>query len=164
MSSQYQEQWYHMKSPPQNSQQTQYTSQGQHKPEFGGKYTEVAIDEHVIPPYRKQTFKQKYLGGVKRTLRASAAVGCIVLIVNVSWLGYVRLHYGVVGGFGIIRQGECSEVKNLTTRCHLLINLLSTLLLTGSNAFMAVYSCPSRPEVDRAHQRGRFLNVSVLSF
>lgn len=166
MSSQYQPPWFPMQPPPQYSQQTQYASQGQeqHKPAFGGKYTEVAIDEHVVAPYRKQTFKQKYFGGVKRTLRAFAAVGCVVLVVNLSWLGYARSHYGIVDGFGVIRQGVCSEVKNLSTWYHLLINILSTLLLTGSNAFMAVYSCPSRQEVDRAHQRGRVLNVGGLSF
>lgn len=153
-----------MQSPSLYSQQTQYTSPGQQKPAFGGKYTEIAVDEHGVPPYRKQTFKQKYLGGVKRTLRVFAAVGCIILTINVSWLGYARSHYGIVEGFGVIRRGECSEVKNLSTWYHLLINILSTLLLTGSNAFMAVYSCPSRQEVDRAHQRGRFLNVGGLRF
>lgn len=164
MSNQHQSECFPVQSPPRYSPQSQYISQDQQKPAFGGKYTAVPVDEHAVLPYREQTFRQKYLGGVKRTLRAFAAVGCIVLIINVSWLGYARSHYGILDGFGIIRKGECSEVKNLSTWYHLLINILSTLLLTGSNAFMAVYSCPSREEVDRAHQRGRFLNVGGLSF
>lgn len=124
----------------------------------------VAGEQNAVPPYRKQTFKQKYLGGVKRTLRAFATVGCIILIINVSWLGYARVHYGIVDSHGTIREGECTEVKNLSTWYHLLINILSTLLLTGSNAFMAAYACPSRQEIDKAHQRGRWLHVGRLSF
>ncbi len=151
-----------MQSPPQYS--SQYPpSPGPQKPTLG-KYAEIAVDENGVPPYRAQTFKQKYFGGVKRTLRAFAAVACIVLIVNLSWLFYARSHYGITDGFGTIQQGECSEVKHLSTWYHLLINIMSTLLLTGSNAFMAAYSCPSRQEVDKAHQKGRFLHVGGLSF
>ncbi|KUJ16884.1 uncharacterized protein LY89DRAFT_733887 [Mollisia scopiformis] len=157
--------WIQMQSPPQFSEHNPYASSSSlNKPAFGGKYTEVAVDENSTPPYRKQNFKQKYFGGVKRTLRAFAAVACIVLFVNVSWLGYARTHYGITDGFGVIQQGDCDQVGMLSTWYHLLINILSTLLLTGSKAFMAVYSCPSRQEVDKAHQRGRYLNVGGLSF
>ncbi|KAF4628620.1 hypothetical protein G7Y89_g9538 [Cudoniella acicularis] len=161
MSGQYNSQWIPMQPPQWHSEASSPSSQ---KPSFQGNYTEVAGNEGGKSSYRTQTFMQKYLGGIKRTLRAFVAVACIVLIVNLAWLFYAKSKYGIVDGFGTIQSGECSKVKGLSTWYHLLINILSTLLLTGSNAFMAAYSCPSREEVDRAHQRGRFLHVGSLSF
>jgi len=112
---------------------------------------------------RKQTFNQKYFGGIKRTLRAFAAVACIVLLVNVTWLFTAKNKYGIKDGFATLRAGDCGSIKSLNTWLHLLINILSTLLLTGSNAFMATFCCPSRKEVDKAHARGRFLHVGSMS-
>lgn len=128
------------------------------------KYSEVPADESEVPKHRQQTFRQRYFGGIKRTLRAFTAVAVLVLLINVVWLCYAKSRYGIVDGYGTIRKGECSEVKSLNNWLHLLINILSTLLLTGSNAFMSAFSCPSREEVDKAHSRGRALQVGVLSF
>lgn len=139
----------------------QATRTSDRKSTIGGTYIEVSGEE--IPSYRKQSFRQKYLGGIKRTLRTFVSVACIVLIINVSWLGYAKAKYGIQNGFGTIRRGGCGNVKSLNTWLHLGINIMSTLLLTGSNAFMAAFSCPSRKEVDRAHQRGRFLHVGSFS-
>jgi hypothetical protein len=128
------------------------------------KYSEVPADESQASKYRQQTFQQRHFGGIKRTLRAFTFVAVIVLIVNVIWLVYAKTKYGIVDGYGTIRKGECSEVKQLNTWLHLVINILSTLLLTGSNAFMSAFSCPSRAELDREHARGRTLHVGILSF
>jgi hypothetical protein len=128
------------------------------------KYAAVSSDASEIANHRQQTFRQKYFGGIKRTLRLFTIVAIVVLIINVCWLIYAKAKYGIVDGYGTIRKGECSEVKQLNTWLHLVINILSTLLLTGSNAFMACYSCPSREEVDQAHGRSRSLHIGVLSF
>jgi hypothetical protein len=128
------------------------------------KYAEVPSDDSIAPPYHQQTFKQKYFGGIKRTLRAFTFVAFVVLIINILWLVYAKIKYGIVDGYGTIRKGECSEVKRLNTWLHLIINILSTLLLTGSNAFMACYSCPSREEVDQAHAKRKSVHIGVLSF
>ena len=112
-----------------------------------------------------QTFYQAQLGGLRRTLRFFLAVAVIVLIINISWLGYASTHYGGLReGYGSIQKGECGAAKRTNTWLHLLINVLSTLLLTGSNAFMSTYCCPSRKEVDVAHARRKWLHVGMLSF
>jgi hypothetical protein len=131
---------------------------------MSSKYIEVPTDEARVPTYRQQTFKQKYFSGIKRTLRAFTAVAVVVLVTNVCWLVYAKAKYGIVDGYGTIRKGECKDVKQLNTWLHLVINILSTLLLTGSNAFMACFSCPSREEVDQAHAKNRSIHIGVLSF
>ncbi|KAG9242504.1 hypothetical protein BJ878DRAFT_389642, partial [Calycina marina] len=87
----------------------------------------------------------------------------IILIINIAWLLDARSRYGIKDGFGILKHGKCDSIKSSDTWLHLAINVMSTLLLTGSNTFMAVFSCPSRKEVDKAHARGKFLRVGTLS-
>ncbi|PVH78040.1 hypothetical protein DL98DRAFT_636459 [Cadophora sp. DSE1049] len=127
-------------------------------------YTEVPNDEGKIPLYRRQTFRQKWFGGISRTLRAFVTVACIVLIINISWLIYAKAKYGIKDGFGTISRTSCDAVKSSNTWLHFFINILSTLLLTGSNTFMATFCCPSREEVDKAHQRYRWLHVGSFSW
>jgi hypothetical protein len=139
----------------------------QESPQDSSKPTKYFIQEteeahQPSPP--KQTVFQTHFGGLKRTLRFFLTVAIIVLVVNISWLGYAKTHYGGLdGGFGTIQRGDCDTAKKTNTWLHLLINVLSTLLLTASNAFMSVYCCPSRKEVDAAHRRRKWLHVGMLS-
>lgn len=112
----------------------------------------------------KQTWLQAHFGGLRRTLRLFLAVAVIVLIVNISWLIWAKTHYGgITSGYGIIQRGDCDAAKSTNRWLHLLINILSTLLLTGSNAFMSTYCCPSRKEIDKAHAQRKWLHVGMLS-
>ena len=112
----------------------------------------------------QQTVYQSQFGGLRLTLRFFLTVAILVLLINISWLLFASTHYdGLSKGVGSIQRGPCDAAKRTNTWLHLLINVLSTLLLTGSNAFMSVYSCPSRKEVDRAHERRRWLHVGMLS-
>jgi hypothetical protein len=126
--------------------------------------TESFIQEQKEHERPNQTFVQRYFGGLRRTLRFFLIVAIAILIVNISWLGFARSHYsGIAGGYGVIQQGNCNAAMETNKWLHLLINVLSTLLLTGSNAFMTTYCCPSRQEVDAAHAEKKWLHVGMLS-
>ena len=131
---------------------------------WGPTPTEYIVQDVHYRPEPKQTWFQAHFGGLKRTLRFFLVVAVIVLIVNVSWLAWAKTHYGGIdSGYGIIQRGDCDAAKSTNTWLHLLINILSTLLLTGSNAFMSTYCCPSRKEIDRAHAQRKWLHVGMLS-
>jgi hypothetical protein len=63
-----------------------------------------------------------------------------------------------------IRSGGCSHNNVLNLACHIIINILSTMLLSASNYCMQCLSAPTREEVDRAHARRVWLNIGVLGF
>ena len=60
--------------------------------------------------------------------------------------------------------GDCNAVRKANVELHLGINALSTILLSSSNYCMQCYSAPTRKELDRAHAKGRWLEVGVMSF
>ncbi|KAF2832511.1 hypothetical protein CC86DRAFT_366289 [Ophiobolus disseminans] len=64
---------------------------------------------------------------------------------------------------GVLLEGDCNRVKNLNTSLHVLINVLSTILLSGSNYCMQCLSAPTRSEVDTAHAQGKWLDIGIPS-
>jgi hypothetical protein len=60
-------------------------------------------------------------------------------------------------------EGNCSKTRSLNTWLHLVINILSTLLLSGSNYCMQCLLSPTRKEVDQAHSNHAWLDIGVLS-
>ncbi|KAF7502331.1 hypothetical protein GJ744_006019 [Endocarpon pusillum] len=61
-------------------------------------------------------------------------------------------------------QGDCSISKRLDTGIHLVINILSTLLLSISNLCLQLLLSPTRAEVDQAHSEKRWLDIGVPSW
>jgi hypothetical protein len=63
----------------------------------------------------------------------------------------------------VLYEGDCDRVDRLNTGLHLLINLLSTLLLSSSNYCMQCLSAPTRKEVNQAHAKRMWLDIGVPS-
>jgi hypothetical protein len=64
---------------------------------------------------------------------------------------------------GILFEGDCDRVETLNTGIHVLINVLSTILLSGSNYCMQCLSAPTRREVDKAHAQSKWLDIGIPS-
>ncbi|KIW88601.1 uncharacterized protein Z519_10647 [Cladophialophora bantiana CBS 173.52] len=76
---------------------------------------------------------------------------------------------GVSGDYGILvlcegrGSHQCSGIQDLNKWALLLINLLSTILLSGGNHCMQSLSVPTRSDINSAHSSGRWLDIGVLS-
>jgi hypothetical protein len=65
---------------------------------------------------------------------------------------------------GVLSEGDCERIKTLNSGVHILINVLSTIMLSGSNYCMQCLSAPTRVEVDKAHAARKWLDIGVPSF
>jgi len=61
-------------------------------------------------------------------------------------------------------QGDCDTSKRLDTSLHVVINILSTLLLSSSNLCLQLLLSPTRAEIDQAHSERRWLDIGVASW
>ncbi|KAF1992466.1 hypothetical protein K402DRAFT_6888 [Aulographum hederae CBS 113979] len=61
-------------------------------------------------------------------------------------------------------SGACDEVGRRSVITHLAINIMSTLMLGASNLCMQLVVAPTRREVNKAHKKGRWLDIGVPSF
>ncbi|KAE8152089.1 hypothetical protein BDV25DRAFT_128292 [Aspergillus avenaceus] len=86
----------------------------------------------------------------------------IALTIAASTTSYTKFNGQDVDSVPLY-NGQCSTTKNWARGLHLLINVLSTLMLTASNYCMQCLSAPSRADVDRAHSQGKWLDIGVPS-
>ena len=70
---------------------------------------------------------------------------------------------GIHEGLGTIRRGNCQSIKTMDTVLHLLINVLSTALLSASKYYMQFHSAPTRRDIDGAHCQYSWMHVGVPS-
>jgi hypothetical protein len=88
----------------------------------------------------------------------------LVLIGNLALLLLGCLsHGGIVDGIGTVAQGSPEEMQKLGTRYHVLINILSTILLTSSNYAMQILCAPTREEIEKSHKQGKWLDIGLMS-
>jgi hypothetical protein len=83
----------------------------------------------------------------------------IVFLINVT----ITIWGSTYSKSGVLLEGDCDRVKRLNTGLHVLINVLSTILLSGSNYCMQCLSAPTRSEVDSAHAKGTWLDIGIPS-
>lgn len=93
----------------------------------------------------------------------SAWTASSVLLLNVIFTIAAATHFGTTDGVGTAYDGSCDYVNHVTTWVHLVINALSSLLLSASNYTMQALSAPTRQEVDRAHAKGDWMDIGVAS-
>ena len=89
---------------------------------------------------------------------------CLVLVINLLLLVFgATWRGGYAEGLGSIARGTSDSTARLSTAYHILINILSTVLLSSSNFCMQVLSAPTRNDVDKAHTRGDSLEIGIMS-
>lgn len=68
------------------------------------------------------------------------------------------------GGLSIAHTGDCERISEWGTGLHVVINLFSAVLLSGSNFIMQCLSGPTRDDMDKAHAAGHWMDVGIPSF
>ncbi|KAI2620923.1 hypothetical protein GGS26DRAFT_594614 [Hypomontagnella submonticulosa] len=98
-----------------------------------------------------------------KALLIQIAILTIVLITNLGLTIYSSMHYPSKNGVGLIYQGDCDTVKKLDQWLHLLINVLSTMILSASNFCIQLLAAPTRADIDKAHRKQTWLDIGVPS-
>lgn len=92
------------------------------------------------------------------TLSLCVLIGNIIVLITAS-----ASRGDLVSTFQTVREGNCSHIEHMAVGIHLIINAVSTLLLGASNYCMQCLSAPTRAEVNKAHEEGRYLDIGVSS-
>ncbi|CAG7937860.1 unnamed protein product [Penicillium nalgiovense] len=101
--------------------------------------------------------------GWRFTIFLAFIASLIVFLFNLGFMVYTISHHRQDDRKGILYQGDCDKVHHLDIGFHLLINILSTTLLSASNFGMQCLAAPTRRNIDRAHQKGKWLDIGVPS-
>lgn len=84
---------------------------------------------------------------------------CIITeLVLLIWLTKTSI------GAGILYEGSCDKVKNLSIWLLLPLNIAATVLIGTSNYVMQVMTAPSRSEIDQAHRNAQSVIIGGMTF
>ena len=110
-------------------------------------------------------WKPTWYTGWHTGVLACATSVVVVLLINVSLAIYAATNpeYKMERGIGTLYEGSCDESRTIGLWLHLGINVLSTLLLSGSNYTQQCLAAPTRSEIDAAHARRRWMDIGVPS-
>lgn len=101
-------------------------------------------------------------------IRYCAFSGILVLLMNTTFLlvGESRAGFPSFSsnqGKRTVYDGQCDTTKKINIGVHLLINVLSTILLSASNYCMQCMSAPTRKEAEQAHAKFKWVDIGVPS-
>ena len=112
-------------------------------------------------------WKPDWYTGWHTGVLACATSVIVVLLINVSLTVYAAMNpeYKMErkSGIGTLYEGSCDKSRAIGLWLHLGINVLSTLLLSGSNYTQQCLATPTRNEIDAAHARRRWMDIGVPS-
>ncbi|RYO83775.1 hypothetical protein DL763_007738 [Monosporascus cannonballus] len=104
-----------------------------------------------------------WLSRRSRMLLIQIILMATILFTNFGLTAFAVSQFGSSNGVGLIYDGDCDTVRALDLWTHLLINLLSTGMLSASNYCMQLQAAPTRADVERAHNDGKWLDIGVPS-
>lgn len=113
------------------------------------------------PAERRKRKKRRRLQGWRFGVALSASTATAVLMINLTLTIWASVRYPLLGGFGILYEGNCDTADSRGLWLHILVNGLSSILLSGSNYAMQCLTAPTRRECDIAHERGDWLDIGV---
>ena len=127
---------------------------------------------HYSPDSLSSSITFRFLLSYKRRARFSGWRGGFVLaIIGSSLVLLFNIICAIVAaaagkpheGIATIYTGNCTFASRLTTGLQLLINILSSSLLGASSYCLQRLVAPTREEIDKAHKKGKSLDLGVLS-
>lgn len=132
---------------------------------YSSKHPEVVSNEIPDPLdrnalRRSPTWRRK-LQGWRFGLALNTSTATLVLVINIMLVGIAGSKNKLDEGIGSLYVGDCAVVDNWNIGLHLMINALSSILLSASNYAMQCVSSPTRPECDAAHKRGDWLDIGI---
>jgi hypothetical protein len=122
-------------------------------------FSEVDPDHPRARTFSAWKSRRDVLLWINLTFAFSVFVTNLVFTI-LLWKNYGQSKDGTVN----ISDGECAHIRHLDSSLHILINFLSTILLSASNLCLQLLLAPTRDEVDAAHGKRRWLDIGVPSF
>ncbi|KAI1734061.1 hypothetical protein F4680DRAFT_471437 [Xylaria scruposa] len=98
-----------------------------------------------------------------QALLLQVALISAIFATNLLILTYVQSKYPSKDGVGLLYAGDCDTVKNANRWLHLLINILSTGMLSASSFCIQLQASPTRADIDKMHKLNKWLDIGAPS-
>lgn len=98
----------------------------------------------------------------KALLASILVTGCVFMLSLVTTT-FVASRYGTSQNLGDLYKTNCDDMEYVNTVVHLIINVLSSVVLSARNFCAQLLIAPTRAEATRAHERGDWVDIGAPS-
>lgn len=105
-----------------------------------------------------------FVAGWRAGLNRSFIFSLAALLVNACVFLWLFFTFDRTRGVGLISTSNCEEISRMETGIKVGLNVISTLILGASTYAMQGTTAPTREEVDRAHMKGKWLEIGTQSW
>ena len=104
------------------------------------------------------------LSGWRAGLWRAFFLSSCALTLNISVYAWLFATSERNQGSGVVTSGSCTTIHNMDIGIHAGLNIMSTLILGASTYAMQGMTAPTRKEVDKAHSRGKWVEIGAQSW
>jgi hypothetical protein len=122
------------------------------------------LGSHEVEVISDTDIKPEPLSKWKRSLYVFVVSVGLIFLTNTAFLIWAVTNCELNDGKGVSYEASCPKIRQGNIGIHLLVNVLGTLLLGASSYCIQCLSAPTRKELDKAHEKGGFLDVGIPSF
>jgi len=108
-------------------------------------------------------FYNNFVSGWHAGLNRAFILSSCAFLLNVSIYAWLYRTHETRSGTGTIIDDSCFNVRNANIGVHAGLNIISTLVLGASTYAMQGMTAPTRQEVDKAHAKGKWLEIGTHS-
>lgn len=86
-----------------------------------------------------------------------------VFVITIVCVGLAGARGNISAGASTILEGSERKVQGANWGVHAVVNVFAIVLIAGTNYIFQILSSPTRPEVDSAHERFKWLDIGIPS-
>lgn len=105
-----------------------------------------------------------FIAGWRAGLHRSFLFSLAALLVNASVFLWLYFKFEHIGGTGTLSTSNCGDISRIEAGTKVGLNVISTMILGASTYAMQGTTSPTREEVDRAHKKGKWLEIGTQSW
>lgn len=108
-------------------------------------------------------FANTFIYGWRAGLFRSLFLCLVAFIVNVAIYAWLYSAFKTKAGTATCMTGKCGHIRGANTAIHAALNVVSTCVLGASTYALQGLTAPTRKEVDKAHAKGKWLEIGTAS-
>lgn len=106
---------------------------------------------------------RRHFSGWRGGVVFNSLISFIILVAEIIVLIVILTKTKLLAGESAVWSGDCGRAERINIGIHVVINVIGIVLLAGANYAFQVLSSPTRREVDKAHEKRRWLDIGVTS-
>jgi hypothetical protein len=119
--------------------------------------------EKMLRDQGEPSTAKRLTSGWRGGVTLNVLLAFLVFVITIVCVGLAGARGNISAGGSTILKGSDRQVQGASWGVHAVVNVFAIVLIAGTNYILQILSSPTRPEVDSAHERFKWLDIGIPS-